>query len=383
MPVLAGIVIVGFSSIFTGLNFIVTVHTLRAKGMSWTRMPLFVWTIYGTAVIMVLATPVLGMTLLLVLVENWLSTGIFDPARGGDPVLFQHLFWFYSHPAVYIMVLPAMGVVSEVVPACAHRPPLNYNSIAISTFGISFVGFLTWGHHMFVSGESAVGAGIFGFLSMVVAIFTAIKVFTWVGTLYRGAITFTTALAYVCGFIFLIIFGGMTGIAVATVGLDAHWHDTYFVVAHFHFVMAGSVVMAFLAALFHWFPKMFGRRCSERFGLVSAFLVLMGFAGTFTPQFLLGNMGMPRRYYSYPESFHALHVAATVGSGILAAGMGVALLTLLHGLFWGERSGENPLEAATFEWETASPPPEHNFARTPLIERGPYDYARMGKLRAS
>jgi cytochrome c oxidase subunit 1 len=383
IPVLAGVVILGFSSIFTGLNFIVTVHTLRAEGMNWMRMPLFVWSIYGTAVVMVLATPVLGMTLLLVLVEHVLQTGLFDPTRGGDPLLFQHLFWFYSHPAVYIMVLPAMGVVSEVVPAFAHRPPLGYKAIAISTFGIAFVGFLVWGHHLFVSGQSALGSALFGFLSMVVGIFTAIKVFSWVGTLYKGAVSFTTPLAYVAGFIFLIVFGGMTGVAVATVGLDVHWHDTYFVVAHFHFIMAGSVLLSFLAALYYWFPKMFGRTYSERWGLVGAFLVFMGFAGTFTPQFLLGNLGMPRRYYAYPEQFHALHVASSIGSFVLAVGMLVALMTLAGALFWGEVASQNPWEAAGFEWETASPPPEHNFASTPIIDRDPYDFARAGRLHAS
>ncbi|HKP60527.1 MAG TPA: cbb3-type cytochrome c oxidase subunit I, partial [Polyangiales bacterium] len=276
-PVVFGIFVLGVSSIMTGLNFIATVHMLRAKGMHWRRMPLFVWAIYATSIILVLATPVLGLSVLLVGLDHLFHLGLFNPAVGGDPVLFQHLFWFYSHPAVYIMILPAMGVVSEVVCTFAHRRPASYNAIAFSSLGIAFIGFLTWGHHMFVAGISVIDAGVFGILSMFVAIFSAIKVFTWVATLYRGEIVFNTPLLYFFGFLFLFIFGGMTGVAVATQSLDVHWHDTYFVVAHFHFIMVGGSVTAFLAAAYYWFPKMFGRLYSERVGLLTATSVFIGF----------------------------------------------------------------------------------------------------------
>jgi cytochrome c oxidase subunit 1 len=329
LPVVAGVFVLGVSTILTGINFIATTHMLRAPGMTWRRVPLFTWSIYGTSVIMVLATPVLGLALALVGVDHVLHLGIFDPAVGGDPVLFQHLFWFYSHPAVYIMILPAMGVISEVVPTFARRRPSSYLAIAVSTLGIALVGFLTWGHHMFVAGISELDAGIFGALSMFVAVFSALKVFTWVATLYKGRIRLGTPLLYFFGFLFLFVFGGMTGVAVATQSLDIHWHDTYFVVAHFHFVMVGGSVTAFLAAAHYWFPKMFGRCYSERVGLLAATAVILGFVLTFFPQFLLGNMGMPRRYYSYPERFQWLHVLSTGGAFLLA---GAIVLALAHRL---------------------------------------------------
>jgi cytochrome c oxidase subunit 1 len=373
-PTLAGIFVLGISSILTGLNFIVTTHTLRARGMGWGRVPLFVWGIYGTSVIQVLATPVLGMVLALVGLDRLLALGLFDPLRGGDPVLFQHLFWFYSHPAVYIMVLPAMGVVSEVVCTFSQKNPLSYSAIAMSSLGIAFVGFLTWGHHMFVAGMSRFDAGVFGLLSMFVAIFSAVKVFMWVGTLYRGAISFKTPLFYVFAFLFFFVFGGMTGVALATIALDVHWTDTYFIVAHFHFIMVGGTITGFLAALHYWFPKMFGRMYSERLGLLSAALVFMGFFVTFFPQFLLGNAGMPRRYASYPERFQALHVVSTAGSWVLAAGLVITLAYLIHALIWGERAPRDPWFSESYEWLAESPPPKHNFAETPEITRGPYDY---------
>ena len=299
---------------------------------------------------------------------------MFDPASGGDPVLFQHLFWFYSHPAVYIMILPAMGVISEIVPTFAHRRPASYNAIAWSSLGIAFVGFLTWGHHMFVAGISTLDAGIFGILSMFVAIFSAIKVFTWTATLYKGEIVFSTPLLYFFGFLFLFIFGGMTGVAVATQSLDVHWHDTYFVVAHFHFIMVGGSVTAFLAAAHYWFPKMFGRMYSERIGLLSATAVFIGFVLTFLPQFLLGNLGMPRRYYSYPPEFQWLHVLATGGAFLLGGSVVLALGNLLAALKYGEPAGPNPWDSRSFEWLTASPPPVHNFPEPPVFDCGAYDY---------
>ncbi len=373
-PVGFGVFVLGFSSILTGLNFIVTVHTMRAKGMSWLRMPLFVWAIYATSIIQVLATPVLALSLALIAIDHGFGLGIFDPRMGGDPVLFQHLFWFYSHPAVYIMILPAMGVISEVVTTFAKKNPLSYKGIAFSSIGIAFVGFLTWGHHMFVAGMSIFDTGVFGVLSMFVGIFSAIKVYNWVGTLYRGHISFTTPLLYFFAFLFLFVFGGMTGIAVATSSLDVHWTDTYFVIAHFHFIMVGGTLTAFLAAMHYWFPKMFGRMYSERVGLFTAALVFMGFFFTFFPQFLLGNMGMPRRYYSYPERFQALNVLSTGGAFLLGMGVLLTVGNLLVALKMGPRAGKNPWQSMGFEWLTESPPTKHNFEASPVIDRGPYDY---------
>jgi len=374
VPILLGAFIVGFSSILTGINFITSIHTLRAPGLTWMRLPLFIWSLYATAVIQILATPVLGLLLLLVAAEHFFGFGLFDPARGGDPILYQHLFWFYSHPAVYIMVLPAMGVISEVVTTFARKHIFGYRMIAYSSLGIAFVGFFTWGHHLFVSGESAFDAGAFGILSMFVGVFTAIKTFNWVGTLYRGAITFKTPFAYLCGFLYFIVFGGMTGVAVATVSLDVHWHDSYFVVAHFHFIMVGAVVMAFLAALHYWFPKMFGKRYPEGWGLVAASLIILGFNATFIPQFLLGNAGMPRRYYNYQPQFQALHVASTTGASLLAFGFLLIAIYLLLSLKYGKPAGPNPWGSRAFEWTTQSPPLTENYPGAVTVLSGPYAY---------
>jgi len=373
-PTAIGIFIIGISSIITGINFITTVHTMRAKGMRWHDMPLFVWSIYATSIIQVLATPVLGLTLVLVGLDHVLGIGLFDPRVGGDPVLYQHLFWFYSHPAVYIMILPAMGVISEIVCTFAHRNPASYRAIAYSSLGIAFVGFLTWGHHLFVSGMSETDAAIFGVLSMFVAVFSAIKVFTWTGTLYRASIRLGTPLGYLFAFLFLFVFGGMTGVAVATQSLDVPWHDTYFVVAHFHFIMVGGTTTAFLAAWHYWFPKMFGRMYDERVGLLTAALVFGGFFMTFFPQFLLGNAGMPRRYYSYPDQYQALHVLSTGGSWALGLAMLLAFGQLVVAWRKGPRAPANPWHSRSFEWSTSSPPPEHNFVGPFVVRRGAYDY---------
>ena len=314
------------------------------------------------------------MTLALVALDHVFRVGLFDPAAGGDPLLYQHLFWFYSHPAVYIMILPAMGVMSEVVSAFSYKNPFSYRGIVIATVGIAFVGFLTWGHHMFVAGISTLDAGIFGILSMFVAVFSAIKVFSWIGTLYGGSISFRTPLLYFFEFLFLFGVGGMTGVALASMSLDVHWHDTYFVVAHFHFIMVGATLTGFLAALHYWFPKMFGRLYPERLGYVAAVLVFIGFLGTFGPQFLLGNAGMPRRYYDYPARFQTLNVLSTMGSWLLAAGLILVLAYLLWSLRWGERTSDNPWGSRGFEWDTPSPPPRDNYLEPPVITRKPHDY---------
>ena len=374
--VAGGVFILGISTIMTGVNFIVTTHALRAKGLGWGQLPIFVWTIYSTSIIQVLATPVLGMTLALVGLDHLFRFGIFDPSAGGDPILYQHLFWFYSHPAVYIMILPAMGVMAEVVCTFSQKNPISYWGLVVSALGIAFVGFLTWGHHMFVSGMSVLDAGVFGILSMFVAIFSAIKVFVWIGTMYRGSIRFQTPMLYFFEFVLLFGVGGTTGVALASMSLDVHWHDTYFVVAHFHFIMVGGTLTGFLAALHYWFPKMFGRRYPERLGLVSAVLVFMGFLGTFVPQFLLGNAGMPRRYYAYPPRFQTLHVLSTMGSWSFAAGLSLVLAYLLWSLRWGEVV-RDPWHSLGFEWDTASPPPSGNYERAPdFTGRHPHEYFR-------
>jgi cytochrome c oxidase subunit 1 len=364
VPILLGVFIAGFSTILLS----------RARGLTFHKMPLFVWGIYATSVIQVLATPVLALVLLLVTVEHWFGFGIFDPAQGGDPLLFQHLFWFYSHPAVYIMVLPAMGVMSEVVCAFSRKNSFGYRAIAYSSVGIGLVGFFTWGHHMFVAGQSTFNAGAFGVLSMLVAVFTAIKVFNWVATIYGGSVEFSTPFAYACGFLFFLVFGGMTGVAVATVGLDVHWHDTYFVVAHFHFIMVGAALMGFLAALHYWFPKMFGRLYHEGWGLVGAFVIILGFNATFIPQFLLGNAGMPRRYYTYSPRYQMLHVASTGGASLLLVGFLIVLITLLIALRYGPKSPHDPWGSKGFEWLSPTPPPTHNFDIQPTFPTEPHRY---------
>ena len=374
LPAVTGVFILGISSILTGLNFIVTTHTMRAEGMTWRRLPLFVWALYATSIIQLFGTPVLGLTILLVGLDHVHHFGIFDPVYGGDPVLFQHLFWFYSHPAVYIMILPPMGVITEVVCTFSKKAPASYGALAVSSLGIAFVGFFTWGHHMFVAGMSEVDAGIFGGLSMFVATFSAVKVFTWIATLHRGSIAFNTPMLYFFWFLFLFVFGGMTGVATATQSLDVHWHDTYFVVAHFHFIMVGGSVTAFLAAAHYWFPKMFGRMYSERVGLLTSTAVFLGFCLTFIPQFLLGNAGMPRRYYSYPAHFQWLNVLSTGGAFLLGAALLVALVNLVASLRYGARAPNNPWGSRSFEWLTSSRPSPHNFDVTPFIERSPYDY---------
>jgi cytochrome c oxidase subunit I len=358
-----GVFILGFSSIFTGLNFIVTIHKMRPEGMTWFKMPLFLWGLYSTAIIQVLATPVLGITLLLLIAERALGVGIFDPSLGGDPVLYQHFFWFYSHPAVYIMILPAMGIISELVSVFSGKHIFGYRFIAWSFIAIALLSFLVWGHHMFTSGQSSITNMIFSALTFSVAIPSAVKVFNWLATMYKGSIRLAAPMLYVLSFLFLFAIGGLTGLFLGALSTDVHLHDTYFVVAHFHYVMFGGTVIAFLGGLHYWWPKMFGRMYSERWAQVSALLIFVGFNLTFFTQFVMGSHGMPRRYYNYLEQFTTLHQASTVGSYVLALGFFIMAGYLGHSLFRGRHAPSNPWGSATLEWETTSPPPTHNFDR--------------------
>src|SRR5579859_5903384 len=373
-PAVIGIFINGFSSILTGLNFIVTTHRMRAPGLTWFRLPLFVWSMYATSLIMILGTPVIAITVLLVAVERGLHIGIFDPALGGDPVLFQHLFWFYSHPAVYIMILPAMGVVSELVQAGTRKNIFGYAFVAFSSLAIAIIGFLVWGHHLFVSGQSTYAGMIFSILSFFVAIPSAVKVFNWTATIYKGSVSWDSPMLYAFGFIGLFTVGGLTGLFLAALGLDVHVHDTYFVIAHFHYVMVGGMVMAYLGGMHFWWPKLSGRLYPEGWAKLAALITFIGFNLTFFPQFILGYMGMPRRLAAYPPEFQVLNVLSTAGASILAVGFILPLIYFLWSMKYGEVAGPNPWRATGLEWQTSSPPPTHNFDHTPVVTREPYHY---------
>lgn len=369
-----GAFIIGFSSILTGLNFIVTVHKLRAPGMSFWRMPLFVWALYSTALLQVLATPVLAITLVLLAMERLMGVGIFDPKLGGDPVLFQHFFWFYSHPAVYIMILPAMGVVSELIATFSQKTIFGYKAIALSSVGIAAVSFFVWGHHMFVSGQSEIAGVVFSFITMLVGVPTAIKTFNWIATLYKGSIKFDSPLLFALGFLFLFTIGGVTGIILATVGVDVHFHDTYFVVAHFHYVMVGGTLMAIMGGIYYWFPKMFGKMVNEFWARISFVLIFVGFNVTFFPQFILGAMGMPRRYFDYLPEYESLNQISSVGAWTIGLGFLVGLAAIIAAWIGGEKAGNNPWNSRTLEWQTPSPPPHENFTTQPVVTAGPYEY---------
>lgn len=371
-----GAFILGFSSILTGVNFIVTMHKMRAPGMTWTRMPLFLWSLYATSVIQVLATPVLAITLLLLIAERTLGIGIFDPAMGGDPVLYQHFFWFYSHPAVYIMILPGFGVISELITVNSRKHIFGYKAVAISSVSIAVIGFLVWGHHMFVSGQSEWLSVFFSFLTYAVGLPTAIKVFSWVATMYRGSIALTTPMWYALSFLFLFTIGGLTGLFLGALSVDVHLHDTYFVVAHFHYVMMGGTIIAFIGGIHHWWPKMTGKMYSEMLGNLGCLLTFVGFNVTFFSQFFLGSQGMPRRYFTYLPQYETLHVVSTIGSQILGLGLFVTLYCLIHSLIAGKKAPANPWGGLSLEWSTQSPPIEHNFHGQPVCDRGPYDYGK-------
>lgn len=369
-----GLFILGFSSILTGTNFITTVHKLRAPGITWGKLPLNIWALYATSVIQVLATPVLAITLLLLTMERVFGIGIFDPALGGDPVLYQHFFWFYSHPAVYIIAVPGFGIISEVITTFSKKHIFGYWAIALSSLAIAFIGFLVWGHHMFVSGQSAVVTTVFSFMTFLIGIPTGIKIFNWVATLHKGSIDMKTPMIYVYIFIFLFAIGGFTGIMVGTLSADIHLHDTYYVVAHFHYVMMGGTLIALLAGLHYWWPKITGKLYDEGPAKISAILVFIGFNLTFLPQFIMGSQGMPRRYYNYLEEFTLMHQLSTIGSYILGVAFFIMAYYLAKSIFSGEKASANPWGSRALEWQTTSPPPLHNFNHTPVILNGPYDY---------
>ncbi|MBX3380967.1 MAG: cbb3-type cytochrome c oxidase subunit I [Phycisphaeraceae bacterium] len=368
-----GAFILGFSSILTGLNFVVTVHKLRAPGMGWFDMPLFIWAMYSTSIIQVLATPVIGITLLLLVFERMFKIGIFDPSLGGDPVLYQHFFWFYSHPVVYVMILPAFGVISEIIPVHSHKKIFGYRAVAFASLGVALVSFLVWGHHMFAS-SGELGATVFSALTFLVAIPTAVKVFNWIATLYKGSIALTTPMLYALMFLFLFSIGGLTGLPLGALATDLHLHDSYFVVAHFHYVMMGGTIITFVAGLHHWWPKMFGKMYNQFWANVGAWTVFVGFNLTFFTQFFLGTQGMPRRYASYVSEYQTLHIWSTVGSYVLLLGFLIHLFVFIHSLVAGRKAPANPWGGLTLEWEAESPPIEHNFAHEPIVTHGPYDY---------
>ena len=371
---LVGVFINGFSSILTGVNFMTTVHKLRAPGMTWFRLPLFVWAQYATSLIMILGTPVVAVTLLLVALERVLGIGIFDPAIGGDPILFQHLFWFYSHPAVYIMIVPGFGIISEIIACFSRKAIFGYSFVAFSSLAIAVLGFLVWGHHMFTTGQSLYAGMVFSFITFLIAVPTAVKIFNWLATMYRGSIALESPMLYALGFIGLFTIGGLTGLFLSTMATDIHLHDTYFVVAHFHYVMVGGMVMAFLGGIHFWWPKITGKLYSEGLAKLSAALIFVGFNATFFPQFLLGYLGMPRRYHVYPEEFQILHVASTAGATILGVGYLLMFAYMTWSLFSGRRAPANPWRAKGLEWEIPSPPTQHNFETMPIVTSEPYAY---------
>jgi cytochrome c oxidase subunit 1 len=376
MAAALGAFFAGFSSILTGLNFIVTIHKMRAPGLTWSRQPLFLWAMYATSIIQVLGTPVVAVAIVLVALERLFHVGVFDPALGGDPILFQHLFWFYSHPAVYIMILPSMGVVSELVTCFSRKRVFGYHFIAYSSLAIAAISFLVWGHHMYLSGQSVYASLVFSALSFAVAIPSAIKVFNWTATLYKGSISYDSPMIYALGFIGLFTMGGLTGLFLASLATDIHLHDTYFIIAHFHYIMVGGALMGYLGGLHYWWPKMTGRLYPDFWARFAALVIFIGFNLTFFPQFIVGYLGMPRRYAVYPEEFQVLNVMSSAGASILGVGYVIPLIYLIWSMRYGPVAGPNPWGATGLEWKTPSPPPTENFEEIPVVTEEAYDYAK-------
>lgn len=374
LPMTIGIFIIGFSSILTGLNFLVTIHKLRAPGLSWGKLPLFIWSIYATSIIQIIATPVLAITLALLAMGRLFHIGIFNPELGGDPVLYQHFFWFYSHPAVYIMIVPGFGIISELIGTFSKKRVFGYWFIALSSIAIALLGFLVWGHHMFVAGQSSLASTVFSLITFLIGIPTGIKIFNWLATMYKGSIKLATPMLYALSFIFLFTIGGITGIMLGAMSVDVQLHATYYVVAHFHYVMFGGMLIAFIGGLHYWWPKMTGKMYNETMGKITWFLIFVGFNVTFFPQFILGAKGMPRRYYNYLPQFESLHRTSTVGSWIIALGFVLMAIYLLHSLFKGKKAPTNPWNARSLEWMTSSPPIAENFDHIPVVIHEPYDY---------
>jgi len=370
-----GVFVTGFSSILTGLNFIVTIHKMRAPGLTWFRLPLFIWAHYATSIVMILGTPVIAITMFLLAMERIFRIGVFDPHLGGDPVLFQHMFWFYSHPAVYIMILPSMGVISELISCFSRKRIFGYRIVAFSSLAIAILGFLVWGHHMFLSSQSIYAGIVFSFISMMVAIPSAVKVFNWIATLYKGSISYATPMLYAFGFLGLFTIGGLTGVFLATLAVDVHVHDTYFVVAHFHYIMVGGAIMAYLGGIHFWWPKITGRLYHPGWSKLSALLIFIGFNLTFFPQFIMGYLGLPRRYHFYPEEFQVLNVFSSAGTIMLGIGYLLPLIYLLWSLKYGPKAPPNPWGAEGLEWKTSSPPTTSNYEETPTVKEEAYAYA--------